>query len=224
MSQFFLFHRPSVPSLFEPARQPLRQRVGVVIALMGTGLLALPAAAQVTSPPIKNPQTVVIPETGELQPVNPAQTIGATLTPPSANNLLPEIRKHLLLSLSQRTVTLYEGDKVLKTYPVAVGKDGWGTPVGDHKIIALYKNPPWRHWDGGEVIPGGDPDNPLGTRWIGFWQGSKNGSQGTAGFHGTYNRASIGSAASHGCVRMYKENIEELFEMVELGMDVKVLP
>lgn len=62
------------------------------------------------------------------------------------------------------------------------------------------------------------PDNPLGTRWLGFWTNGKN----WIGFHGTPNRASVGSAASHGCVRMYDEHIQELFELVAVGTPVKV--
>ena len=147
---------------------------------------------------------------------------------PQPSELLPDVAnpKRLELSLSQRRVSLIDGNEVVKSFPVAVGKPGWETPVGSHKIQTKFVDPPWRHWDGGEVVPGGDPENPLGTRWIGFWEGkARSGSIGVAGFHGTTPkaRASIGSAASHGCVRMYKEDIEELFELVEVGMTVDVV-
>lgn len=147
---------------------------------------------------------------------------------PQSSAMLPEAvnPKRLELSLSKRRVSLFEGTKVVKSFPVAVGKPGWETPVGNHTIQTKYVNPPWVHWDGGDVIPGGDPYNPLGTRWIGFWSGkARSGSDGVAGFHGTTQkaRASIGSAASHGCVRMYKEDIEALFDLVEIGMTVDVV-
>ena len=142
--------------------------------------------------------------------------------------LLPEPvnPRWLELSLSQKKVTLYSGDTVLKTYPVAVGRPGRSTPIGEHKILTRYENPPWKHWDRNILIPAGDPENPLGTRWIGFWSGkSPAGNPAVAGFHGTTpsSRSSVGSAASSGCVRMYKEHIEELFDLVSLGMTVKVV-
>lgn len=160
-----------------------------------------------------------------------ANDLAANLTLPGLpqpSAMLPDAVSpmRLELSLSKRRVSLINGDEVVKSFPVAVGKPGWETPVGSHKIETKYINPPWRHWDGGEVVPGGDPYNPLGTRWIGFWKGTaRSGSIGVAGFHGTTQkaRASIGSAASHGCVRMYKEDIEELFELVQVGMSVDVV-
>ena len=73
--------------------------------------------------------------------------------------------RRLELSISQRKVTLFEKDKALKSYPVAVGKAGWGTPVGDYSVKTKVVNPPWQSpFEGkGVVIPGGAADNPLGT-------------------------------------------------------------
>jgi L,D-transpeptidase ErfK/SrfK len=147
---------------------------------------------------------------------------------PESSAMLPEAVSpmRLELSLSKRQVSVIKGTEVIKSFPVAVGKPGWETPLGSHTIQTKFVNPPWVHWDGGEVIPGGDPSNPLGTRWIGFWSGkAQSGSSGVTGFHGTTQkaRASIGTAASHGCVRMLKEDIEALFELVEVGMPVNVI-
>lgn len=137
-------------------------------------------------------------------------------------NYLPSAHatRRLELSISRRRVTLLQNDQVLKSYPVAVGKAGWPTPVGDFEVKTKVRNPSWQNpFQGkGYVIPGGAPDNPLGTRWLGFWTNGKN----WIGFHGTPNRASVGSAASHGCVRMYDEHIQELFELVAVGTPVKV--
>ena len=129
--------------------------------------------------------------------------------------------QRLELNLSRRQVTLFQNDQVLKSYPVAVGKAGWQTPVGDFAVKTKVRNPPWKNpfQGNGYVIPGGAPDNPLGTRWLGFWTNGKN----WIGFHGTPNRASVGTAASHGCVRMYDEDIQELFELVSVGTPVKVI-
>jgi lipoprotein-anchoring transpeptidase ErfK/SrfK len=82
------------------------------------------------------------------------------------------------------------------------------------------KNPTWINpLKKGISIPGGDPENPLGRFWIGFWTDGKN----WIGFHGTPNQKSVGTAASHGCIRMYNKDVEELFKKVSLGTEVKVV-
>jgi lipoprotein-anchoring transpeptidase ErfK/SrfK len=126
----------------------------------------------------------------------------------------------LELNLSQRRVTLFKDGKAFKSYPVAVGRPGWETPTGNFKIETMYKNPKWVNPFTGELVPGGAADNPLGRRWMGFWTDKKN----WAGFHGTNSVSSIGTAASHGCVRMFEKDIEELFELVAVGTPLKVKP
>ncbi len=124
----------------------------------------------------------------------------------------------LELDLSERKVTLFRADQVVKSYPVAVGRPGWETPTGTFKIETMYRNPKWINPFTGELIPGGESDNPLGRRWMGFWTDKQN----WAGFHGTNSVSSIGTAASHGCVRMFEKDIEELFEKVAVGTPVTV--
>lgn len=124
----------------------------------------------------------------------------------------------LELSVSNRRVTLYRGPQAVKSYPVAVGKPGWETPTGDFKVAQMFLDPVWKNPFSGGLIPGGDPANPLGNHWIGFWTDGKN----WVGFHGTPNLDSVGRAASHGCVRMYPKDIEELFSQVEVGTPVIV--
>ncbi|PZO41418.1 MAG: hypothetical protein DCF19_09420 [Pseudanabaena frigida] len=126
----------------------------------------------------------------------------------------------LEVSISRRTVTAFHGEIALKTYPVAVGRQGWSTPVGDHRVLQTIEYPAWQNPFTGEVIPSRDPDNPLGDRWIGFWTNGKDWS----GFHGTPNRDSVGTAASHGCIRMYNEDVRELFSQVTIGTIVRVSP
>ncbi len=126
----------------------------------------------------------------------------------------------LEVSIRKRRVTAFHGEIPLKTYPVAVGKQGWSTPVGNHRVLQTIEYPAWQNPFTGDVIASRDPDNPLGDRWIGFWTDGKNWS----GFHGTPNRASVGQAASHGCIRMYNEDIRELFSQVNSSTVVKVIP
>jgi lipoprotein-anchoring transpeptidase ErfK/SrfK len=127
----------------------------------------------------------------------------------------------LEIRLRDRRVTLYQGETVVKSYPIAVGRPGWETPTGNFKVLQKIKNPTWIHpLKKGIEIPGGDPENPLGRRWIGFWTDGKN----WIGFHGTPNPRSVGTAASHGCIRMFNKDIEELFQKVNVGTPVIVLP
>lgn len=127
----------------------------------------------------------------------------------------PEIR--LVLRLKKRRVYVYQGKKVLASYPVAIGKPGWETPKGNFKVIEMLENPGWTNFKTGEVIAPG-PNSPLGERWIGFWTDGRD----LIGFHGTPNRASVGKAVSHGCVRMYNEDVRKLYEFVKLGTSVTV--
>ena len=96
---------------------------------------------------------------------------------------------------------LYKGLKLKKTYTIAVGQVGLDTPAGLYNIQNKGENVPWNvpnsAWAGdlaGTTVPGGAPDNPLKARWLGIFDG--------AGIHGTDQTGSLGTAASHGCVRM----------------------
>ncbi|MGC1307850.1 MAG: L,D-transpeptidase [Phormidesmis sp.] len=125
----------------------------------------------------------------------------------------------LLLRLSERKVYVYRGETLETSYPVAIGRAGWETPVGEYEVFSQIVDPGWTNPLTDEVMPPG-PQNPLGERWMGFWTDGTN----VIGFHGTPNRKSVGTAASHGCVRMYNEHVRELYELVSLGTPVVVEP
>jgi len=137
----------------------------------------------------------------QTAPVNPVQDV------------------RLVLRLRERRVYVYRKNELQTSFPVAVGKEGWETPTGNFKVMQMIIDPSWEHPWTGEVVPPG-PDNPLGSRWIGFWTDGKN----VIGFHGTPNPESIGRPASHGCVRMYDKDAQALFEKVEVGTPVIVEP
>lgn len=130
-----------------------------------------------------------------------------------------ELSLRLVLKRSDRRVYLYRGETQVGSYPVAVGKAGWETPLGTWAVNDMQEHPSWVHPFTGEVVPPG-PDNPLGDRWIGFWTNGRS----YIGFHGTPTRESVGRAASHGCVRMYNEDVRALYELVEIGTPVTVVP
>lgn len=125
----------------------------------------------------------------------------------------------LEISRSHHRVTIYQGKTPVKSYPVAVGRSGWETPVGNFQVLEMLENPTWIHPLTGKSIAGGSPQNPLGHYWIGFWTNGTN----WIGFHGTPDPSSVGKAASHGCVRMYNKDVEELFHQVHIGTPVTVV-
>lgn len=128
-----------------------------------------------------------------------------------------EIR--LVIKLRERRVYVYRGDRIEKSFPIAIGRRGWETPTGNFKVLHMERDPIWEHPLNGQVIPPG-PNNPLGARWIGFWTDGRN----YIGFHGTPNERLVGQAVSHGCIRMRNRDVEALYEMVRVGTPVTVEP
>jgi lipoprotein-anchoring transpeptidase ErfK/SrfK len=125
---------------------------------------------------------------------------------------------YLTLDRGSFTLSLYEDLELAKTYTVAVGAEGLETPEGLYQIEAKEENPTWHvpesDWAGdlaGQVIPPG-PSNPIKARWMAIYEG--------AGIHGTEETYSLGSAASHGCVRMAIPDVEELYDRVEVGTPI----
>ena len=125
---------------------------------------------------------------------------------------------NLVLNLGDRRLMVYQGNMLINSYPVAVGREGWQTPTGEFSVLQKQVNPAWEHPFTGQVVPPG-PANPLGTRWIGFWTDGTN----HIGFHGTPDESLIGSAVSHGCVRMRNEDVIALYEQVEMGTPIRVV-
>lgn len=125
----------------------------------------------------------------------------------------------LVIDLSDRQVSLYQEGVVAANYAIAVGRAGWETPTGDYKIINMQTDPIWQHPFTGEVVPPG-AENPLGSRWIGFWTDGQH----QLGLHGTNQEDLIGQAVSHGCIRMREADIQALYNQVAEGMPVVVQP
>ena len=119
----------------------------------------------------------------------------------------------IVVSLQDRKLALIEAGQVKKIYTVAVGKPSTPSPEGTFTIERRVANPTYHH-DGKTVLPG--PGNPVGTRWMGL---SKSG----YGIHGTNEPRSIGKAASHGCIRMAKADLEEFYRLVAVGDTVRLV-
>lgn len=126
----------------------------------------------------------------------------------------------LVVNIPERGFYIFESDESPRFFPVAVGEPGrFQTPLGNFAIREKVINPEWiaPEWAGlGEnnVIPAG-PDNPLGDRWIGL-------NSSGLGMHSTNKPSSIGSATSHGCMRMYPEVAHTVFDLVKTGWPVRI--
>jgi lipoprotein-anchoring transpeptidase ErfK/SrfK len=117
------------------------------------------------------------------------------------------------------TLRLYKKLKLKKSYRIAVGTVGFETPVGLYHVQNKAVNPAWSvpEWGGdlaGTVVPGGTPQNPLKARWLGIYDG--------AGIHGTDAVGSLGTAASHGCIRMAIPEVIELYDQVPVQTPVYI--
>lgn len=106
----------------------------------------------------------------------------------------------IVIALGERRLYLFNEGQVVRSYPVAIGKPSTPTPIGEYYI---------RHK---LMHPGG----PFGTRWMSF--------KPHYGIHGTNRPELIGQMVSHGCVRMSNRDVEELYEMVQVGTPVQIIP
>ena len=116
---------------------------------------------------------------------------------------------------------LYRNLELAKEYTVAVGAVGFDTPAGLYHIQNKAVDPAWSvpnsDWAGdlaGTVVPGGVPENPLKARWLGIYDG--------AGIHGTDQTYSLGTAASHGCIRMAIPDVIEVYDQVPVGAPIYI--
>jgi hypothetical protein len=138
----------------------------------------------------------------------------------TTKELASEYPTYITVSQSEYKLRLFRNLKLVRTYPIAVGGSGYPTPTGLHHIQDKQVDPTWNvptsSWAGdlaGQSIPPG-PSNPLKSRWMGIYDG--------AGIHGTDDTGSIGSSASHGCIRMLIPDVEELFDKVEVGTPIYI--
>ncbi len=166
------------------------------------------------------------------------KSIAATLTNPTLTRVLkprllapkPKVTAQKLragaatvITIDQRNfkLRLFKHFKIVKTYKVAVGQPEYPTPRGRFAIQSKQVDPVWSvpnsPWAGelaGTTVTGGSAANPLKARWMGV--------SGSVGIHGTGEDASIGSRASHGCIRMHVSDVIALYKRVPLGTPVLI--
>ncbi|MCU7860097.1 MAG: L,D-transpeptidase family protein, partial [Candidatus Thiodiazotropha sp. (ex Lucinoma kastoroae)] len=153
---------------------------------------------------------------------------GSEVVMPQQYILPPGPRKGVIINLAELRLYYFPDDRpVVITYPIGIGREGWSTPTGETRVIGKKKYPSWtvpesilqEHENDGNplpavVLPG--PDNPLGNRAIYL---------GMNGYllHGTNKPYGVGMRVSHGCIRLYPENVERFFEEVEVGVPVRII-
>lgn len=122
-------------------------------------------------------------------------------------------QREIWLNIPAFRLSYWENGRLVKEYPVAVGKPASPTPEGNFTVINKLVDPTWYPPNGGNPVPPG-PGNPLGRRWLGFAPGY--------GIHGTNAPGSIGKAVSLGCVRMHNRDVEELYANIPPGTPVHI--
>ncbi len=148
----------------------------------------------------------------------PARIIKPKVTQAQLASKYPSL---LVVDRGGFALRLYKKLKLQREYIVAIGAVGFDTPAGLYHIQNKAVNPAWSvpnsDWAGGlagTVVPGGTPENPLKARWLGIYDG--------AGIHGTDQVGTLGTAASHGCVRMSIPDVIELYDQVPVGAPIYI--
>jgi lipoprotein-anchoring transpeptidase ErfK/SrfK len=146
--------------------------------------------------------------------------VHATKPEVTKSEVAAEYPSYITVDRGTFTLRLWQHLKLAKEYTVAVGMEGLETPEGQYEIQEKEENPVWHvpnsAWAGdlaGQTIPPG-PADPIKARWMGIYEG--------AGIHGTEETYSLGHAESHGCIRMAIPDVEELYDLVEVGTPVYI--
>ncbi|MDE3060962.1 MAG: L,D-transpeptidase family protein [Pseudomonadota bacterium] len=147
---------------------------------------------------------------------------GTELTLPTTH-ILPPVHEGIVLNLSELRLFYFAGNGTVMTFPIGIGREGWQTPIGSTTVVLKRKNPAWIPPDSireenpnlPDIVPPG-PDNPLGRYALNLdMPGIR--------IHGTNRPYGIGKRSSHGCIRLYPEDIERLFNAVDAGTPVTIL-
>jgi len=137
---------------------------------------------------------------------------------PDQSLTLPAEKLSIKVWTDSWLLCVFLGESMLSAYKVGLGRDN-KTPLGLFVIESKLENPTWNSRKLGKILEPGDPENVLGTRWLGF----KNSPQFQGyGLHGTEEPKSIGKNMSDGCIRLLNEDVEELFEIISRGTTVEI--
>ena len=153
---------------------------------------------------------------------------GTQIVLPTRFILPPGPREGIVINLAEYRLYYYpKGQNVVWTYPIGIGREGWGSPVAITKVTAKTYNPTWtppasikaEHAADGDILPNvvpAGPDNPLGPFKFGL---------GLPGYliHGSNKKFGVGTRTSHGCFHLYNNNVLELAKLVPIGTPVRII-
>jgi L,D-transpeptidase ErfK/SrfK len=155
-----------------------------------------------------------------VDPWTPKPGTDLTLT---TSHVLPAVRHGIVLNLSELRLFYFADSSQVMSFPIGIGREGWETPIGQTSVVMKRKNPSWippesireENPNLPDIVPAG-PNNPLGQYAL---------SLGLPGYaiHGTNRPYGVGKRSSHGCIRLYPEDIEVLFNEVSTGTPVTVI-
>jgi lipoprotein-anchoring transpeptidase ErfK/SrfK len=204
--------------------------IAALLALSTVSLAGLTSGARAIEP---------LPPLPSLPPIEPTPSRRAPTAPVSQQPRTPTVvpapaattaaatatsNRKIVLELGKRTISLWEGSKVLGKWPVAIGDSATPTPKGLFSIRNKVINPQYQSTKTGKNNPTIGANGPLGDRWIGFHATSKD----QFGIHGTPPAwawaVHQGAAVTHGCVRMLGPHVRALFDQVDVGTPVEVKP
>jgi lipoprotein-anchoring transpeptidase ErfK/SrfK len=191
-----------VRQAFSTQQSALSRKTDLLAAKVAADTSKTESQKQIVARVRDNDEQIAEEQLSRLAPAKPSAALGKASGPV----------RQIVISIPDRQLALLEDGAVIKVYPIAVGKPSTPSPAGDFKVINRATNPTYRH-KGQVVLPG--KSNPVGTRWMGL-------SLKGYGIHGTNMQSSIGKAASHGCFRMKKKDVEELFTLVRVGDAVSI--
>ena len=130
---------------------------------------------------------------------------------------IPEVAPRIEVWRQPRLTAVWAGDYPFRLYPSSSGKPESPTPVGEFTLDICERDPVY-YPPGGRPVPFGNPDNPLGTRWLGFAEDRQ------YGLHGTNQEETVGTFETGGCIRLHNADAEELFDLVGPGVKVTIHP
>lgn len=190
-----------------------RSTQGLVMAAFA--VLSLPLAVTKPAAPtaisLPNSKTNNDVKAAAVQPAS-VQTSPAGAQSAASPQVEAAVAHKIVVSIPERRLAIVERGRVKKLYRVAVGAQESPSPTGTFRIVNKVARP--GYWHKGTVVAPGS-GNPVGSRWIGL-------DRAHYGIHGTNEPDSIGQAASHGCVRMERRDLEELFAQVRVGDEVEI--
>lgn len=159
---------------------------------------------------------------------------GTRIVVPGRHILPPGPREGIVVNLPEHRLYYYPKTKrgaprIVVSYPVSIGRMDWRTPLGLTRVISKQKDPTWyptesvrkEHVENGDPLPASvppGPDNPLGQYRIRLAVGN-----GTYLIHGTNNPIAVGLAVTHGCIRMYPDDVAALFPLIAVGTPVRLI-